>query len=131
MNLPSAIITAREVGHRVVDPGAHTHLTPPPVSGAPEIGGALCPEVSTDSPGGNHGGKSDKDKHPFLIRDYQVDWHTKLMESEGTTHMGDLINYEQDAAGDDVVSQEYTPEYFEGQSPRDEYLDQRDQRWVL
>ena len=42
--------------------------------------------------------------------------------------MKDLINFEQDAVGEDVVSQEHSPDYFDGQSPREVFLRERNVR---
>jgi hypothetical protein len=61
----------------------------------------------------NHNGKPELDEHLNLVRDYQVDLHNKLVNSEeNRAHMSTYINFEEDALGDNGILGEKDIDYF-------------------
>ena len=76
---------------------------------------ALALEVPVDmsTRGANHNGEPVRDEHLNLVRDYQVELHTKLVDSEeNRAHMSSYINFEEDAPGDDEILGETDMDYF-------------------
>jgi hypothetical protein len=58
-------------------------------------------------------GVSSEDEHMNVMRDYQVELHSKLVQSEeNRAHMSTLINFEQEADGMEGL-EEYDPSYLE------------------
>ena len=108
-------------------PIVNSHLTPSLCKRRPLIGAvrrlelevaqgkALVLEVPIDMSGfaTNHNGKPKLDEHLNLVRDYQVDLHNKLVNSEeNRAHMSTYINFEEDALGDDGILGEQDIDYF-------------------
>ena len=104
-------------GHNI--PVVSSHLTPNPCKRRQLIGAAwrLQQEVAqgkalalevlfTKEP-------TESDEHLNLVRDYQVDLHTKLMKpEENRAHMTSYIHFEEDALGDDGILGEQDTDYF-------------------
>jgi hypothetical protein len=86
-------------------------------------GMALALEVPVDvsSAMTDHNGEPVPDEHLNLVRDYQVELHNKLVESEeNRAHMTSYIHFEEDALGDDEILGETDMDYFI--EPKDSYL---------
>jgi hypothetical protein len=63
-------------------------------------------------------GVSGTEKHMHVMRDYQVDLHMKLVESEeNRAHMSASINFKNEAEGWDNL-EEYDPSYQETPTPQ-------------
>ena len=78
-------------------------------------GKALALEIPIDMSGfaTNHNGKPELDEHLNLVRDYQVDLHNKLVNSEeNRAHMSTYINFEEDALGDNGILGKKDIDYF-------------------
>jgi hypothetical protein len=113
-------------------PIVRSHLTPIPCKRRQLIGAAtrlkldvaqgmaLALEVPLAT---NH---TEPDEHLNLVRDYQVELHTKLVEpEENRAHMTSYINFEEDALGDEEILGERDTDYFRDRED-DYYADAKD-----
>jgi hypothetical protein len=106
-------------------PFTHRHLIAAAMCLEKEVanGMALALEVPVDvsSAMTDHNGEPVPDEHLNLVRDYQVELHSKLVESEeNRNHMTSYIHFEEDALGDDEILGETDMDYFI--EPKDSYL---------
>jgi hypothetical protein len=106
-------------------PFTHRHLIAAAMCLEREVanGMALALEVPVDVSNAmtDHNGEPMPDEHLNLVRDYQVELHSKLVESEDDrTHMTSYIHFEEDALGDDEILGETDMDYFI--EPKDSYL---------
>jgi hypothetical protein len=107
--------------------GNPSHLTPAPLKRRQLIGAAMRltreaangKVLAPDIPAVNtQVGVSGTEEHMHVMRDYQVDLHMKLVESEeNRAHMSAFINFENEAEGWDTL-EEYDPSYQETPTPQ-------------